>query len=137
MHDRPAARDIDEFGQVLPFRRRPKRRTIAVVPAARPQTPPETQSATQFATRFATHANAAGPDDDFARYEQEPEEPIDYRQRMLMNLIAAAIVILLISSGVWIADTISATVRDQDCALQGRTNCAPIEAPKAEARARR
>ena len=46
---------------------------------------------------------------------------------MLMNMIAAAIVVLLIGAGVWIADTISISVKIQDCALQGRTNCAPIE----------
>jgi hypothetical protein len=115
MHNRPAAHDMDEFGQVLPFRRRPSPFTIAAVPAARPD------------TQFRAAGQTA--DNDFARYEQEQDEPIDYRQRMLMNMIAAAIVILLIGSGVWIADTIGAMQKDQDCALQGRTNCAPIEAP--------
>ena len=123
MHDRPGARDTDEFGQVLPFRRRPNRLTLAAVPAARLEAEPRVAG--------------SGAGNDFARYEQEREEPIDYRQRMLMNMIAAAIVILLISSGVWIADTISATERIQNCALQGRTNCAPIEAPKTALPARR
>jgi hypothetical protein len=102
------SRDADELGQVLPFRRRPN---LTVAPGARPHAPPN------------------GADNDFASYEQEQEEPIDYRQRMLMNMIAVAIVILLISSGIWIADTISTTGKEQDCALQGRTNCAPIETP--------
>jgi hypothetical protein len=31
---------------------------------------------------------------------------------------------------VWIADTISATGKLEDCALQGRTNCAPIDMPE-------
>jgi hypothetical protein len=100
--------NTDEFGQVLPFRRRP---SLSVASAASPQQP------------------GSGADNDFARYEQDQEEPIDDRQRMLMNMIGAAIVIVLISAGVWIADTISVTARDQDCALQGRTNCAPFETP--------
>jgi hypothetical protein len=103
--DRSESGRTDQFGQVLPFRRRPS------LTLAQPHQP----------------ANAA--DDAFARYEQEQEEPLDDRQRMLMNAIAAAIVIVLISAGVWIADTISVTVKAQDCALQGRSNCAPIETP--------
>jgi hypothetical protein len=67
--------------------------------------------------------------DDFARFEQEQDEPIDYRHRMIMNLIALAILILLVGLGVWIADTISDLQREQDCLMQGRSNCAPIEVP--------
>jgi hypothetical protein len=69
------------------------------------------------------------PHDDFAAYEQDPDEPVDYRKRMLMNVIAVAVVTLLVGAGVWIADTIADLQRDQDCVLQGRSNCAPIELP--------
>jgi len=48
---------------------------------------------------------------------------------MLMNVIAIAIVALLVGVGVWIADTIAEMEKDQDCVLQGRANCAPIEVP--------
>ena len=70
--------------------------------------------------------------DDFAPYEQDREEPdpeevVDYRHRMVMNVIALAVVTLLVSTGVWLADTIAAMERDQDCMMQGRANCAPIE----------
>lgn len=68
------------------------------------------------------------PIDDLAAFEEE-DGHIDYRQRMLMNVIAVVIVSLLISAGVWIADTIAAMQKAQDCALQGRQNCAPIEVP--------
>ncbi len=101
--DRSEFSRTDQFGQVLPFRRRPS------------------------LTLAQPHQPANADDDAFARYEQE--EPLDDRQRMLMNAIAAAIVIVLIGAGVWIADTISVTVKAQDCALQGRSNCAPIETP--------
>jgi hypothetical protein len=46
---------------------------------------------------------------------------------MIMNLIALAIVTSLVGLGVWIADTISDLQREQDCLMQGRSNCAPIE----------
>lgn len=68
--------------------------------------------------------------DDLAAYEQDrDEEPVNYTQRMLMNVIAIGIVCLLIGVGVWLADTIAEMERDQDCVLQGRQNCAPIEVP--------
>ncbi|HSZ65103.1 MAG TPA: hypothetical protein VK825_02750 [Xanthobacteraceae bacterium] len=108
MQNGPAAQKSKASGQVLPFRRR--RQRLALVSAS----PPAPQNA----------------DDDFARYEQEREERIDDRQRMLMNVIGAAIVVVLIGTGVWIADTISATGKLEDCALQGRTNCAPIDMPE-------
>jgi hypothetical protein len=65
--------------------------------------------------------------DDLARYEEDA--PIDYRQRTLMNVIALAIVTLLVAAGVWIADTIAVMEKDEDCVMQGRINCAPIELP--------
>jgi hypothetical protein len=68
------------------------------------------------------------PIDDLARYEEE-DAHIDYRQRMLMNVIAVAVVTLLVGAGVWIADTIADMEKAQDCAMQGRQNCAPIEVP--------
>ena len=66
-------------------------------------------------------------ENDLAQYEQEA--PINYRQRMLMNLIAVAIVSGLICVGVWIADTITDMEKAQDCIMQGRQNCAPIQMP--------
>jgi len=44
-----------------------------------------------------------------------------------MNLIALAILTSLVCLGVWIADTISDLQKEQDCLMQGRSNCAPIE----------
>ena len=68
------------------------------------------------------------PVDDLAAFEDE-DGHIDYRHRMLMNVFAVVIVSVLVSAGVWIADTIAAMQKAQDCALQGRQNCAPIEVP--------
>jgi hypothetical protein len=104
--ERPDPHDAGPFGQILKFEPR------------RPGNP-------SFAARAA---QAADDDlDDFARFEQEQGGPIDYRHRMVMNLIALAILIFLVGFGVWIADTIADLQREQDCLMQGRSNCAPIE----------
>jgi hypothetical protein len=68
--------------------------------------------------------------DDLSRYERVVEdEPINYRHRMLMNVMAVVVVTALVGIGVWLADTIAEMERKQDCVLQGRQNCAPIEIP--------
>ena len=98
-----------ESGQVLPFRRpgQPPVKSLAIVDAPEPR--PRTA------------------DEGLARYDEERDEPVDERQRMLTNLVAVAVVFFLISLGVWIADAIQISSQNEDCALQGRTNCAPIE----------
>jgi hypothetical protein len=98
------------FGQVLRFPRRPKE------PARLRVVPPQDGAAEQ--------------DGEFAQYEEDRDDiVINYRHRALMNLIALAIVTCLVGAGVWIADTIAAIQRDQDCVIQGRSNCAPVELP--------
>ena len=88
----------------------------------------------QLRRRIATarHAPIAPdgdePVDDLAAFEEE-DGHIDYRHRMLMNVIALAVVTVLVGTGVWIADTIADMEKAQDCAMQGRQNCAPIEVP--------
>jgi hypothetical protein len=108
IRNRPNPRDAEAIGQVLRFEPRqpgkPAREAFTIEPAE-------------------------DDIDEFARFEQEQDEPIDYRHRMIMNVIALAIVTLLVGLGVWIADTISDLQREQDCLMQGRSNCAPIEVP--------
>ena len=100
--------------QVLQFRLRPR--------AAEPS----------LADPDAADTNDEALLDDLSRYEQDREdEPVNYARRMLMNVIAIAVVAVLIGVGVWLADTIAQMERDQDCVLQGRHNCAPIEVPVA------
>jgi hypothetical protein len=105
--DPPNLRDAEAFGQVLRFKPRLGKALI--------------------------HARTTEPAEDdideFARFEQEQDEPIDYRHRAIMNLIAVAVLTLLIGLSVWIANTISDLQREQDCLMQGRSNCAPIELP--------
>jgi len=103
---------------------------------------PRTAEIIQFRPRERTGRGYAGeaahdlvgspedePVDHLAPYEQDREEDenVNYPHRMLMNVIAVAVVTMLIGTGVWLADTIADMERDQDCVLQGRQNCAPIE----------
>jgi hypothetical protein len=111
VHDPSESNATRQFGQVLRFRLRrgapvPLRRAPAIAPGGDPDE----------------------PIDDLAQYEQEDGE-IDYRHRMVMNVIAVVIVSFLVGVGVWIADTIADMEKIQDCAMQGRQNCAPIEIP--------
>jgi hypothetical protein len=109
--DKPEGDGTPHVAQVLQFR--PRQRTAE---------PNRSVQATEVADDALT--------DDLAAYEQDrDEEPVNYTQRMLMNVIAIGIVCLLIGVGVWLADTIAEMERDQDCVLQGRQNCAPIEVP--------
>lgn len=85
------------------------------------------------AERVSSHELLGEPEDDqvdhLAQYEQDQDEDgnVNYPHRMLMNVIAVVVVSVLIGVGVWLADTIADMERDQDCVLQGRQNCAPIE----------
>jgi hypothetical protein len=46
------------------------------------------------------------------------------------TLIAIAAVALLAAIGWYLAHALSQSARLQDCLLSGRTNCAPLEAPR-------
>lgn len=103
-----------------------------------PEGPPHTAQVLQFRPRVFDRLNSREfppqpHDDDFdhlAQYQQdrdEDDENINYPHRMLMNGIAVAVVTMLIGVGVLLADTIANMEREQDCVLQGRQNCAPIE----------
>jgi hypothetical protein len=57
------------------------------------------------------------------------EEPESERDRWVVNLSILAILAILIGGGIWMANAMYEVRRIQDCAMQGRRNCAPIEAP--------
>jgi hypothetical protein len=110
-HDRTNAEGARPSAQILQFRPR----------ARLPDHPIGPLSASGSESDFP---------DDLAQFEQDrddEDEVVNYPQRMLMNVIAVAVVTLLIGLGVWLANTIAAMEREQDCVLQGRQNCAPIE----------
>jgi hypothetical protein len=68
------------------------------------------------------------PVNDLSKYSRGPEED-DFRHRMAMNLLAFALLSLIVVCGVWLTNNINKKTRDLDCVLVGRTNCAPIPAP--------
>jgi len=111
--NQPDPRDVGGLGQVLPFRR--------------PGQPPLSAPPLRLMDGAIERSDILP--DDFAQYEQDQDEIVDYRQRALMNVIALVVVAFLVSAGVWLADSIAGMERDQDCMMQGRANCVPIELP--------
>jgi hypothetical protein len=70
----------------------------------------------------------SSPVDDLGKYERGTEHD-NYRHRMVNNLLAFAVLCLIVYCGIWLANTMAQLRKDQDCALTGRTNCAPIKIP--------
>lgn len=66
------------------------------------------------------------PADGLNRYERD-DDADDYGHRMTVNIAALLLVAGLIGAGLWIANTMAEMRKNQDCALQGRRNCAPVE----------
>jgi hypothetical protein len=66
---------------------------------------------------------------DLEKYERTPEEPDDFRHRMIMNGLGLGVTVVLIAGGLWIAEVMAHMRKDQDCALSGRSNCMPVELP--------
>jgi len=73
--------------------------------------------------------NAAPAASDLSRYEQAPDEPDDFRHRMLANMAAFAFTAVLVGLGIWLAVSIADLRKTQDCVLMGRRDCARIAAP--------
>jgi hypothetical protein len=71
---------------------------------------------------------ARSPVPDLSRFHRLPDNE-DYGHRMLMNVLAFAVLSVMIFFGVWIADNMTPRATGQDCVLLGRTNCAPIPVP--------
>lgn len=92
------------------------------------QTPPQDERGSVVHFRHRRSADLAEPED-LAKFESAGE-PDDYRHRMLVNVAAGIFVVVLIGSGLWLANTMADIRKNQDCALSGRRNCAPIEVPR-------
>jgi hypothetical protein len=66
---------------------------------------------------------------DLSRFERSADTPDDYRHRMLMNVLAFAVCILLVVAGVWLTSKLAQMRKDQDCVLSGRVGCTPVNVP--------
>jgi hypothetical protein len=74
----------------------------------------------------AVPENEGSPVSDMAKYEQSGDGD-DFAHRMRMNAAAIVVLALLVAGGVWIAITMAEMQKNQNCVLQGRRNCAPID----------
>jgi hypothetical protein len=101
----------EPMGRILDFR--PRRRM-----SNPPQSPPRGEG-------------NGSPVEDLERFEHSGEED-DYRHRMIVNIAAFTIAVLLILAGVWLAITMAQMRKNQDCVLSGRRGCTPVEAPPGE-----
>lgn len=77
-------------------------------------------------------ASADKASDDLKKFQQSQSEADDYRHRMKTNAAGFVVVTLLIFAGIWIADSLAAMRKHQECTLMGRRGCAPVEAPLAQ-----
>ena len=59
----------------------------------------------------------------------EPEPPEDRGSRNVENAVMFGFFIVLVAAGIWLLGTMADIRKVQDCAAQGRRNCATIEVP--------
>jgi hypothetical protein len=83
--------------------------------------------------QFRPRPHAARPDrgwspvEDLRKYVRAGED--DYGHRMAMNLIAIAVVVVLIGCSIWLVDVMIQVRKTQDCVLTGQRNCVQIAVP--------
>jgi len=59
----------------------------------------------------------------------EPEPPEDHGNRHTENAVMLGFFVVLVAAGIWLLGTMADIRKVQDCAAQGRRNCATIEMP--------
>jgi hypothetical protein len=68
------------------------------------------------------------PVEDLSKYSREPDED-NFNHRMKVNLLAFAVLALIVACGIWLTNAMVEKRKNQDCVLTGRTNCAPNQVP--------
>jgi hypothetical protein len=63
------------------------------------------------------------------RYEYSQTIDDDYRHRMLVNLLAVAVLVVLIAAGVWVMDALLKTTQEQHNCFGHSGNCAAVSMP--------
>lgn len=58
-----------------------------------------------------------------------PEPPEEEGNRNLENAVMLGFLVMLVAAGIWLLGTMADLRKVQDCAAQGRRNCATIEIP--------
>ncbi len=59
-----------------------------------------------------------------------PERPEERSNRNVENAVLLGVFAVLVGAGVWLLSTMADVRKVQDCAAQGRRNCATIEVPE-------
>ena len=62
--------------------------------------------------------------------EGKEQEPPEEGSRTVENAVMAGFFVVLVAAGVWLLGTMADVRKAQDCAAQGRRNCATIEVPE-------
>jgi len=62
--------------------------------------------------------------------QRKPPDTPEEGSRTTENLVLAGLFVVLVASGIWLLGTMADVRKAQDCAAQGRRNCATIEAPE-------
>ena len=65
---------------------------------------------------------------DLGKYEQSAE-PDDYGRRMMINVAAFAVIVLLTLAGIWLAEQLALLRKHSDCAFLSGRYCTDLEAP--------
>jgi hypothetical protein len=58
-----------------------------------------------------------------------PEPPEEQGDRKVENAVMLGFFVVLVAAGIWLLATMADIRKVQDCAAQGRRNCATIEVP--------
>ncbi len=59
----------------------------------------------------------------------QPEPPENDGRRGVENAVMLGFFVVLVTAGIWLLGSIADIRKTQDCAAQGRRNCATIENP--------
>jgi hypothetical protein len=110
-----------------PIRSDDEHRVLQFRPRASSPSPARWEELRKQATQ---KQKAAQPEPyDLSRYEQDRDEPDDFRHRMLANIAGFAFTVALMAIGIWLVVSIADLRRTQDCVLMGRRDCAQITSP--------
>jgi hypothetical protein len=60
---------------------------------------------------------------------KQPEPP-EEGNRAVENAVMAGFFVVLVAAGIWLLGTMADVRKAQDCAAQGRRNCATIDVPE-------
>ena len=61
--------------------------------------------------------------------DEKREPPEDERRRGIENAVLLGFFVVLMACGIWLLGTMADVRKAQDCAAQGRRNCAIIDVP--------